>query len=244
MSNTPLLALPEISESQSGKYITHNEAVNLIEALVTRVISRTNGGPPPSPSEGDTYIVDSTTGDWSTASINDIAHYFSGGWNFITPVQGIDIYCIGDSGRIYYTGSSWTLLYTHKVDFSVDISHQDYVGEFDTLNCTQNTQGFGGALRFDGSGDLVDVDNSSASTMPCSVLALENGTGSIKVLWRGKAKNNGWSFTPGGYVYAGSNGALTQTRPSNTGDQVQVLGTARASGEIIFNPSYVTVEIA
>lgn len=54
-----------------------------------------------------------------------------------------------------------------------------------------------------------------------------------------------WSWTPGSLLYAGeTEGTLTHTRPSDSGDQVQVLGVAVSSTRIIFNPAMVIVEIA
>lgn len=104
---TPLLGFPEIMENQSGKYITHNVALALLEAVTTRIISRSNNGAPSNPSNGDTYIVDDNSGDWSNGSIDDIAHYLDGKWRFITPIEGLLIWCVDESQRIYYTGSLW-----------------------------------------------------------------------------------------------------------------------------------------
>jgi hypothetical protein len=154
------------------------------------------------------------------------------------------MYCLDETARLYYNGSSWEILYTHKVDFSPSINDGDFVGEFDTLTVAENSYGAMAPLYFDVSGELRQCDPSSRDTMPCSVMALENGTGDLKVLWRGKAKSTKWNFNPGGKVYVGISGELSQTRPSGAGTLVQALGVARASGEVVFNPSYVMVENA
>ena len=120
---TPLLKLPEIQENQSGKYITHNEALALIEGVITRVMSRTNNGPPDTPSNGDTYIVDDNSGDWSEFSVNDVAFYYAGKWHNITPIEGLSIWCVNETGHIYYDGSSWQF---HQNEFNT--TEEYYIG--------------------------------------------------------------------------------------------------------------------
>lgn len=157
----------------------------------------------------------------------------------------MSIYSVSDSGRVRYTGSIWELDPAHKVDFTPSIVAGEFIGEYEEVTVSENSYGFGAALRFNISGECVECDKDSASTMPCSVVALESGTGTKKVLYRGKVKSSSWNFTSVGQsVYVGDSGGFTSTRPSASGDQVQVAGIARASGELIFNPSYVVVEIA
>lgn len=43
-----------------------------------------------------------------------------------------------------------------------------------------------------------------------------------------------WGFTPGEPVYLASGGGFTQTKPSTTGDLIQVLGVATDDGEAVF----------
>ena len=105
--STEILGIAEIEVSQSAKYLTHNEALRQLEGMLVRVLDRNNGGPPGSPSDGDTYIVDSATGDWSAASVNDIAHYFSGAWHFYSPVEGLRIYVVDEDIYCKFDGSNW-----------------------------------------------------------------------------------------------------------------------------------------
>ena len=105
--STDILGNDEIEVSQSAKYVTHNEALRQVEAMLVRVLSRSNSGPPGSPSDGDTYIVDSTTGDWSSASVDDIAHYFSGSWHFYSPVEGLRVHVNDEDIYCKYDGSDW-----------------------------------------------------------------------------------------------------------------------------------------
>jgi hypothetical protein len=43
-----------------------------------------------------------------------------------------------------------------------------------------------------------------------------------------------WGFTPGEPVYLGEGGGWTQTKPADTGDLVQYVGTALPDGESVF----------
>jgi len=108
MSDTPILTLPEIAESQAGKAITHNEALNRLEGMLVRVLSATTTAEPGSPSEGDTYILPaSATGtDWA-GNDGKIAHYYGGAWHFYAPVTGLGIYSTGDAKIYRYNGSAW-----------------------------------------------------------------------------------------------------------------------------------------
>jgi len=114
MADTPVFGLPEISQSQSSKYITHNTALNMIEALIGPALSITNSGPPGSPSEGDVYIVDVASDGWAGADVNDIAHYYGSAWNFYAPFDGLMKYIVDDDELLVYTSAAtvpaWTSL--------------------------------------------------------------------------------------------------------------------------------------
>jgi hypothetical protein len=131
---TPLFGLPEITEGQAGKYITHNETIAMIEGLISRVLSANTGGPPVSPDDGSTYIVDVAIEDWASASVNDIAHYYSGSWHFISPITGFAIWCADQTRRIYYSGTDWVsqtnFLYQAWLDQGNTGTEQDFLDAF------------------------------------------------------------------------------------------------------------------
>lgn len=125
----------------------------------------------------------------------------------------------------------------------------DHTGNGDVVTMTvdANTYGIASALHLDTDGNWIeaDADVSSAGAMPCQGLALETGTGSKKILLRGFMRDDSWSWTVGGLIYVSTTaGTLTQTAPSATGDQVQVVGFATHADRIFFNPSMVLVEVA
>lgn len=108
MADTPNLALPEISSSQSSKEVTHNEALRIIDGILqVGIIDKDLSTPPGSPSHGDVYIVGSSaTGAWSGYD-DYIAHYYNGSWYFYSPNEGWRVW-VNDEDSIYiWTGSTW-----------------------------------------------------------------------------------------------------------------------------------------
>lgn len=81
--------------------------------------------------------------------------------------------------------------------------------------------------------------------LPCIALRLETGTGDKKILKYGLFKNTSWSFTKGQLIWLSptTSGAITNTRPSTTGNRVQCIGQAIAVDTIFFNPSPVWLEV-
>lgn len=94
--------------------------------------------------------------------------------------------------------------------------------------------------------ELADADY--AASMPiiallCPATLAENVAGEF--LLYGFFRDDTWTWAIGGLIYASCTpGALTQTAPIGSGDQVQVVGIAITATIILFNPDYVLVEIA
>lgn len=108
MSQTPRFGLPYILQSQSQKEVTHNLALDRLDALVSAVVEdRDLTAPPVSPAEGGLWIVGaSATGDWAGHD-KDLAHFIGGAWAFYTPD---DQYCVWLKDEYIYarwTGSAW-----------------------------------------------------------------------------------------------------------------------------------------
>lgn len=89
MASTPNLDLTLVAAAQAQKHVTVNEALRALDAVVhLSVIDRDLTTPPGSPTDGDRYIVGtSSTGDWSGEDGN-IAVYESTAWVFYTPSDG------------------------------------------------------------------------------------------------------------------------------------------------------------
>ncbi len=104
---TEIASIVEISASQSQKEVTHNEGLRQLEGRIFRVIDRDVGTTPGSPTNGDTYIVDQLGGAWSTATVDDIAHFFGGAWSFYTPFEGLRVWVNDEDIIVVYDGSNW-----------------------------------------------------------------------------------------------------------------------------------------
>lgn len=123
----------------------------------------------------------------------------------------------------------------------------DHTATGDTVSATVDTNatGIAAALYQASDGNWDEAKADSISTMPCRALALETGTGTKLILRRGWIRDDSWAWTPGAPVYMSTTtGALTQTKPSTTGDQVQIVGYAETADILDFNPSMTIVEVA
>lgn len=124
---TPNYTLDEMAAGQDAAYLDFNNALRFVEAMARGAISRTNGGPPGSPSDGDTYIVDSATGNWNSFSVDDIAYRDGTNWVNWTPIKGTKLYVNDEERLLVYGDSGWvpmpgtTGVFTH--DF---VSDADY----------------------------------------------------------------------------------------------------------------------
>lgn len=109
-----------------------------------------------------------------------------------------------------------------------------------------NATGIGAALYMATDGHFEEADADTAATMPCLAVALATGTGTKTVLLQGFIRNDAWSWTSIGQpVYVSTTaGAFTQTAPSGTGDQVQVVGVAISADIIYFRPDLTLIEVA
>jgi hypothetical protein len=117
MQQTANLELPYILPSQAQKHVTHNEAIRSLDALVQlAVLDRDLADPPPSPVDGDRYLVaPGATGSWA-AEDGKIAAWQDGAWAFLTPKAGWLVW-VGDEERlIAYDGAAWIDAAVHSVN--------------------------------------------------------------------------------------------------------------------------------
>lgn len=106
---------------------------------------------------------------------------------------------------------------------------------------------FGDLLYMKSDTKYWKADANSAATMPGLRMALEDISASSLcfMLVCGYVRDDSWNWTIGGLIYAsGTAGALTQTPPAASGDQVQVVGVATHSDMMFFNPSPVIAEVS
>jgi hypothetical protein len=81
--------------------------------------------------------------------------------------------------------------------------------------------------------------------LPCLAMRVETGIGSRKLLKSGYVRNDAWNWTKGQLLYVSPStaGLITATKPSTTGQRVQIVGYAVSADIIYFNPDYTWIEI-
>ncbi len=109
MTNTPRLALPRVGTAQVRKHISYNRAVRTLDAIVQlAVINRGLTAPPPSPVNGDQYIIGpGATGTWSGHDTH-IAAFQGKAWNYYVPGPGWRCFVIAENRLVYWNGNAWS----------------------------------------------------------------------------------------------------------------------------------------
>ena len=112
----------ELAAAQAQKHVTHNDALLQLDALLfARFLSRNVSTPPPTPADGDTYLVKATANGAWTGQNGQIAYASGGVWRFTAPFTRIISRFDGRRFRPFVsTGPScplfclWELLATAK----------------------------------------------------------------------------------------------------------------------------------
>jgi hypothetical protein len=157
-----------------------------------------------------------------------------------------------ERGIFVYNGSSWTLLnfYSPESDTTFTVSNNLTSDHTSNGIISSETVGedvvFGEVLYQKSDGKLWKSDADAFSTMPVIAMAAAvisaDGTGNV--LKMGYVRDDSWNWTVGGLIFASTTGgALTQTAPSGSGDQVQALGYAYSADIMYFNPSMTVIEL-
>jgi hypothetical protein len=107
IETTPNLSLPLLIRNQSGKEITHNEALIIIDALLNNgVIDKNLSTPPANPLDGDLYIVGkNATNDWINHEKE--VSFYNNGWGFVCPKIGLTLWINNENCLYTYNGDDW-----------------------------------------------------------------------------------------------------------------------------------------
>lgn len=110
MTSTPRFALPFIEPGQAQKELFHNEALQTLDVLAGAAVEQLPlASPPSSPVLGSCYIVAaSPTGAWS-GQAGKLAAFTSGGWRFITPVEGMSLFVRSSAVDARYRSGAWEI---------------------------------------------------------------------------------------------------------------------------------------
>ena len=104
---TTRLGLPFILPAQAQKHVTHNEALQRLDAIVHLAISGESNTPPSSPDDGACHLVAaSPTGEWA-GHAGALALFQDGYWQFIAPVAGWSAWFVSENAVRVFDGSGW-----------------------------------------------------------------------------------------------------------------------------------------
>jgi hypothetical protein len=108
MSNSNRLALPYLAAAQSQKHVTHNEALQILDALVQlSVLARDVDAPPGPPAEGARYLVGSAPSGAFAGQAGRLAAFDDGAWRFLEPKAGWLVHVATSNSVIVHDGSAW-----------------------------------------------------------------------------------------------------------------------------------------
>ncbi|MGL3607208.1 DUF2793 domain-containing protein [Rhizobium sp. G187] len=108
-STTAHLELPFILPAQAQKHVTHNEALQRLDAVVQLVIIADQASPPETPSESDVYAVSAgASGVWANRS-GKLAVWRDGAWIYISPRTGWRAYTLSNGSIMVFDGTAWVI---------------------------------------------------------------------------------------------------------------------------------------
>lgn len=229
MDQSPRLSLPLIMPQQAQKHVTHNEAIQALDALVQPIVeSRSVMAPPASPLAGEAYIVPAgASGAWA-GHADEIAAFQSGAWNFYDPAAGWQVYVKADRTSYVFDAGAWTPLASLGsglgrlgINASADATNRLAVSSAATLF---NHAGNGHQLKL----------NKAASGDTASLLYQTNWSGRAEMglagddHWRLKVSANGSSWINALTVDAASGAASFAGGLRPAGDNAAALGASGA----------------
>ena len=133
----------------------------------------------------------------------------------------------------------------HNINYtSILTVNGTYEGMIINVTVDDASVAFGNPLYCADDFNYERCDADTTATMPCVALAVETGAGSKMVLLEGQICNTTWDWSAGPIYISLTTGALTQTIPSGTGDQVQIVGFALSADTMYFRPDSTVVEIS
>jgi hypothetical protein len=200
VANTPRLGLPEITASQSGKYVTHNEALAKLDALTQSSVKDRLTTPPGSPVHGYCYLIIATaTGIWAGKE-GQLTQWYNGTWLYYTPsAPGWEIY-VEDEG----------LKYTHigSLEWVPSLTIHDKV---QTLTTGDGNVTVNWAL-----GHIVDIELDKNV-----IFIFTGGTNGARLIMRIKQDGTGgWTVTwPGSVRYGTDLTSMIVTATASKGDR-------------------------
>ena len=107
MTDTDRLGLPLIDAAQAQKHVTHNAALERIDALMhLGVVTRTSAPPATVPADAR-YLVAGTPAGVFSGYLDHIALQQDGAWQFLAPQVGWRIYVQDEAVLLVHDGTTW-----------------------------------------------------------------------------------------------------------------------------------------
>lgn len=231
---SPNLALPYLLPAQAQKHVTHNEALQRLDAVTQLVVEAFGATTPPASSGlGLVWAVGAgATGDWA-GKAGKLALRVAGGWIFLDPLEGWRAWGRAETQLRVWRGASWQVL---------PLENLAGLGIATTSDATNRLSVVSPASLFchEGAGHQMKL-NKADSAQTASLLYQSNWSGraemglagtddfSIKVSADGSAWTTALSIAPGTGVVAlpaGATvaGALPYTRSNVLGTVSQSAG--------------------
>ncbi|MEO0992802.1 MAG: DUF2793 domain-containing protein [Pseudomonadota bacterium] len=108
MSETARFKLTLLDAAQAQKHVTVNEAFARLDALAAaRVEDLALATPPASPAEGDVYGVPAGATDAWVGQEGRLAVWLNGGWEFMEPVEGWQVWNAATNARVTRVAGDW-----------------------------------------------------------------------------------------------------------------------------------------
>lgn len=189
MATTSHVQITLVEQAQAQKEVTVNQALLRIDALLnTGAIDKDLATPPASPAEGDVYIVAAAPTDAWDAHEDDIAYFANGGWQFITPNEGMILWVNDEDESYVWDGTAW-------VRQGAILEYLDGVGINATPDATNKLSVSSDAVLFnhDGAGSQIKV-NKNATADTASFVFQQGFTGKAEF---GMTGNDNFTFKAG-----------------------------------------------
>lgn len=166
------LNLPYIAPNQAQKHVTHNEAVQRLDALTQMSVVSTGAETPPAlPEPGEIHALGAApTGDWA-GQAGQLAYRTESGWLFLAPQPGWRIWDQGSGALLVHDGAGW-------VAPAAPTQNTEGLGIASSWDATNRLSVAAPAvlLTHDGAGHQLKI-NKAADAETASVLFQSNWTG-------------------------------------------------------------------
>ncbi len=238
MSETSaILALPYLLASQAQKHVTHNEALQLLDALVQlRVTAFDATLPPLTPSLGEAYALGAApSGAWA-GQANQLAIWQGEAWLFIAPQPGWRAWGLTPAELRIWQGGSWGLV-------QAQTQNLDQIGVNTSADATNRLALAADASLFShaGSGHQMKLNKSSPAETAALLLQsnwsgraeiglLGNDDLAIKTSSDGSSWNTALALKANGHAGLGTASPSAHLEIAGTGSDYLLAGDGGGTG--------------